>query len=121
MAGEGQRIKIEEKAFRFAKGVVELAMSLPQNETRFVLGKQLMRSGTSIGANIEEAQGGISKSEFIHSMNIAKKEARETIYWLRLLAEFDYVNKEKVNKLIGECEELIRMLTSIVKTAQERR
>ena len=112
--------KIEEKAFRFAKGIVELVTSLSQTDVRFVLGKQLMRSGTSIGANIEEAKGGISRPDFIHGMNVAKKEARETLYWLKLLSEFDYVNKERLKQLVSECDELVRMLTSIVKTSQEK-
>ena len=73
-------VRVEEKAFRFAKNIIELVISISQNDIKFVLGKQLMRAGTSIGANIEEAQGGISRRDFIHGMNIAKKEARETLY-----------------------------------------
>ena len=114
-------VKIEIKAFIFAKEVIKLALALPKNDLKFVLGKQLMKSGTSIGANIEEAQGGISKPDFIHCMNIAKKEARETIYWLKLLLEFDITNKQKIKKLVNECNELLRMLTSIVKTAQAKK
>ncbi|OGX08157.1 MAG: hypothetical protein A2Z88_09205 [Omnitrophica WOR_2 bacterium GWA2_47_8] len=110
--------KIEERTFLFSKNIIELVMSLSKNEIKFVLGKQLMRSGTSIGANVEEAQGGLSKKEFIHSMNVAKKEARETLYWLRLLLEFDAAGREKLKILILECDELKRMLTAIVKTSQ---
>ena len=111
-------MRVEEKAFKFAKNIIELVISISQNDIKFVLGKQLMRAGTSIGANIEEAQGGISRRDFIHGMNIAKKEARETLYWLRLLSEFNFVSKEKLKELIQECDELRRMLTSIVKTSQ---
>jgi len=100
-----KKVKVEEKAFIFAKKVIELVINIEKNEIRFSLGKQLIRSGTSIGANIEEAQGGISKKDFIHSMNIAKKESRETLYWLRLLAEFDYVNSTKLKSLIENCNE----------------
>ncbi|OGX24086.1 MAG: hypothetical protein A2787_01575 [Omnitrophica WOR_2 bacterium RIFCSPHIGHO2_01_FULL_48_9] len=112
--------KVEEKAFKFAKDIVQLVASLPSGEIRSILGKQLMRSGTSIGANIEEARGGISKPDFIHSMNVAKKEARESLYWLRLLSEFDSKNNEKLTQLAAECDELIRMLSAIVKTSQGR-
>jgi len=112
--------KIEEKAFVFAKNIIELVTSLSQGEIKFIVGKQLMRSGTSIGANIEEAKGGISRPDFIHNMNVAKKEARETLYWLKLLSEFESKNREKFKQLISECDELIRMLTAIVKTSQEK-
>ena len=112
--------KVEEKAFRFAKNIVELVLSLAQNDVRFVMGTQLMRSGTAIGANIEEAQGGISKRDFTHSMNVAKKEAREALYWRKLLSEFDFVDRQRLQKLILDCEELKRILTAIVKTSQER-
>ena len=115
-----KKIKVEEKAFRFAKDIIATVMSLPQNEYRFVLGKQLMRAATSIGANIEEAQGGITKRDFIHSMNIAKKEAREACYWLKLSSEFNVVNKSKIYDLIDKSEELRKILTSIVKTAQNK-
>ena len=109
---------VESKAFKFAKNIIDVVLSISKNEIKFVLGKQLMRSGTSIGANIEEAKGGILKPDFTHSMNIAKKEARETLYWLKLLVEFDFINKNKLNDLISDCEELIKILTSIVKSSQ---
>ena len=110
---------VESKSFKFAKNIIDLVLSISKNEIKFVLGKQLMRSGTSIGANIEEAKGGISKPDFIHSMNIAKKEARETLYWLRLLGEFDFISNNKLKYLINDCDELIKILTSIVKTSQK--
>ena len=102
--------KVEEKAFKFAKDIVQLVASLPSGEIRSILGKQLMRSGTSIGANIREAQSAESR----------KKEARESLYWLRLLSEFDSKNNEKLTQLAAECDELIRMLSAIVKTSQGR-
>jgi four helix bundle protein len=114
-----ERVKVDEKAFQFAKDIIKIVLSLSQSDLRYTLGKQLMRSGTAIGANIEEAQGGLSKKDFIHSMNIAKKEARETLYWLRLLAEFSIGSKDKINQLIIECEALKKILTSIVKPSQE--
>ncbi|MFA5088550.1 MAG: four helix bundle protein [Candidatus Omnitrophota bacterium] len=114
-----KNVKIEERSFRFAKGIIKIVVSLPNDNVKFVLGKQLMRSGTAIGANVEEAQGGISRADFIHSMNIAKKEARETAYWLRLLLEFDFSKKQSVEESLNECNELLKMLTAIVKTSQK--
>lgn len=114
-----EKVKVEDLAFRLAKNVIGLVLELPKNEVRFEIGRQLLRSGTSIGANIEEAQGGLSKKDFIHSMNIAKKEARETIYWLRLLADFDFVPKDKFSSAMKEAQDILRMLTSIVKTSQQ--
>jgi len=113
-----KKARIEEKAFEFSKRIIRFVLSLDKDELRFTAGKQVIRSGTSIGANIEEAQGGISKADFIHGMNIAKKEARETKYWLRLFSEFKKAKKEKIKSLINECDEILRMLTAIVKTAQ---
>ena len=102
---------VRNKSFQFALSAIELyKFMILKNE--FVLSKQLLRSATSIGANIEEADAGISKKDFTAKMSIASKEARESLYWLKLL---------EYSKLIeyNECEELIRLLTSIVKTAQK--
>jgi four helix bundle protein len=82
------------------------------------LANQLLRAGTSIGANIEEAQAGQSKSDFTAKMAIARKEARETLYWLRLLNAAQVVEAEKLNDITKEADELVRILTSIVKTSQ---
>lgn len=86
----------------------------------YVLSKQVLRSGTSIGANVNEAQAAQSKADFIAKMSIASKEARETKYWLDLLAETDFIDKtnQYTKDLIEESEELIKILTSIVKTSQ---
>lgn len=111
--------KVSAKAFDFARNVLGLVLKLPKDETRFVLGKQLLRAGTSVGANIEEALGGLSKRDFTHSMNIAKKEARESKYWLKLLRSvFDEEMTEKVDVLIKDANELIKILTAIVQTSQ---
>lgn len=83
-----------------------------------MLTKQLLRAGSSIGANIEEANAGQSKKDFIAKMAIASKEARETHYWLRLLRDSNYLNKQRADELIADCNELIRLLTAIVKTSQ---
>ena len=85
------------------------------------LGRQLLRSGTSIGANVEEGQASQSQADFISKYSIACKQARETHYWLRLLVESEIVPSERVKELTAECNELIAILTSIVKKAQDRR
>ena len=85
------------------------------------LANQLLRSGTSIGANIEEAQAGQSKADFIAKMSISRKESRETLYWLKLLAASELIDEIKLAELTKEADELVRILTSIVKTAQKGR
>jgi four helix bundle protein len=104
------------KSFDFALQVIALYKQMvAQNE--YVLSKQLLRSGTSIGANVEEATAAISKKDFAHKMSISSKEARETKYWLRLIKHSQIV-KVDVGDLINQIEELIRILTAIVKTSQ---
>ena len=83
------------------------------------LSKQILRSGTSIGANIEEANAGQTKKDFLAKMSIASKEARETLYWLKLLRDSDYIEEKIAKSLINDIEELVRILTSIVKTTQK--
>jgi four helix bundle protein len=84
-----------------------------------MLGKQLFRAGTSIGANVEEAQGGQSRADFISKISIARKEARETLYWLRLLSEAKFISPGKLTDVTGECNELISILTAIIKKNQK--
>jgi len=108
---------IEKKSFEFALKIIELYKKLlEQNE--YVLSKQLLRSGTSIGANVTEATAAQSKKDFITKMSIASKEARETKYWLTLLSKSKLVNIY-LNDYLLEIDELIKILTSIVKTSQE--
>jgi four helix bundle protein len=110
---------VGEKSYAFAVKVVRLYQYLAENKKEFVLGKQVLRSGTSIGANIEEAIGAISKKEFISKIQIAYKEARETKYWLRLLTDTGYLEHSVFVPLSIECDELIRMIASILKTSKE--
>ncbi len=112
---------ILDKSFEFAIRVVKLYKHLCDEKKEYVLSKQLLRSGTSIGANINEAQDGQSKADFIAKMSIASKEARESKYWISLLIKTDYLNKDDkhVQTLVNEIDEIVRMLTSIVKTGQE--
>jgi len=108
---------IEKKSFEFALKIIELYKKLiSQNE--YVISKQLLKSGTSIGANVSEASAAQSKKEFITKMSIASNEARETKYWLSLLSESKLVNINLENYL-SEINELIKILTSIVKSSQE--
>lgn len=108
---------IKEKSFRFSLQIIKLYKQLVC-ENEYILSKQLLKSGTSIGANIEEALAGQSKRDFIAKMSISSKEARETKYWLRLLKDSE-ITSINVNNLLKDVEELIRMLTAIVKTSQQ--
>jgi four helix bundle protein len=111
------RSVIREKSFLFALEVIELFKCL-QAEYEYVLSKQLLRSGTSIGANVEEALAGQSRRDFLAKMAVASKEARETRYWFVLLQK-SKLTKTELNQAIRNNEELIRILTSIVKTTAE--
>ncbi len=112
-------LKIQERSFAFAARIVRLCRFLEkQDRVSRPLANQLSRAGTSIGANIEEAQAGHSKADFTAKMSIARKEARETHYWLRLLKESELINGSMLTEIIQESEELVRILTSIVKTSQ---
>lgn len=111
---------ILDKSFNLAVRIVKLYQYLGAEKKEYVLSKQLLRSGTSIGANINEAQAGQSKNDFISKMSIASKEARETKYWIDLLTKTDYLNEKDshVKSLKIEIEEIIKLLTSIVKSSQ---
>ena len=104
------------RSFDFALAIIELYKQMIEQK-EFVLSKQLLRSGTSIGANIQEATAAISKKDFTSKMSIASKEARETKYWLQLLDRSKLVNLD-FSKLIEEADQLINILTAIVKTSQ---
>ena len=110
---------IRARSFEFACRIVKLHQYLQKcGGTEREIGRQLLRSGTSIGANLEEADAGQSKSDFISKCSIALKEARETHYWLRLLKDSKLMDEGCAKELLDRSEELIRMLTSIVKTTQ---
>ena len=111
-----------DKSFAFAVRIVRLYKYLCSKK-EYVLSKQLLRCGTSIGANVNEAQAGQSKADFIAKMSIASKEAREAKYWIELLIKTDYLNAQEqhTKSLLNEIEELIKLLTSIIKSSQESR
>ncbi|WP_066688437.1 four helix bundle protein [Christensenella intestinihominis] len=107
---------VAEKSFSFAVRIVKLYQYICNNKKEYVLFKQLLRSGTSIGANIQEALNGQSKRDFLSKMNIALKEAGETQYWLRLLTATEILTEKESRSILDDCTELLKMLTSIVKT-----
>ncbi len=108
---------IKNKSFQFSLKIIKLYKKL-LNEKEYIISRQLLKSGTSIGANVEEALAGQSKKDFIAKMSISSKEARETKYWLRLLKESE-LTSINVDDILIDIEELIKMLTAIVKTSQQ--
>ena len=107
---------IKEKSKAFALRIIRIYQYLREQKHEFVLSKQILRSGTSIGANIREAQRAQSKPDFYSKMNIALREADETSYWLELLFESEYIDKAAFESVYSDCEEIIKLLTSITKT-----
>ncbi len=108
---------IEVKSFKFAVRIVNVYKHLTREKKEFVLSKQLLRSGTSIGANVSEAQRGQSKADFIAKMSIALKEANESHYWIRLLYETNYLTQTQYASLEKDISEIIKILVSICKTS----
>ncbi|NRR93252.1 four helix bundle protein [Winogradskyella undariae] len=111
---------LRNKSYDFALKIVELYKSLTSEKREFILSKQLMRSGTSIGANIREAEFAQSNKDFIHKMSIALKEANETDYWLSILKDSNYIPNDSFDTLYNKNQELIRMLVSTIKTMKNK-
>lgn len=107
---------VQTKSYSFAIRIVEVYKYLNSEKKEFVLSKQLLRSGTSIGANVEEAISGQSRKDFFAKLTIAYKEARESHYWIRLLKDTNFLTVEQYNSLIGDVEELLKIIGSIQKT-----
>lgn len=114
---------ILDKSFAFAVRVVKLYKFLCDEKREYILSKQLLRAGTSIGANVNEAQAAQSKADFISKLSISSKEAREANYWINLLIETKYLNIDDVHvkSLKEDTEEIIKLLTSIIKSSQDRK
>ena len=110
---------IEMKSFQFSVRVVKLCRHLRERKREFIITKQLLRSGTSIGANIVEAQQAQSRPDFISKLSIALKEAVETDYWLRLLCATEYLSEKEFTSIYADCKELIKLLTSIIKSSKD--
>lgn len=106
---------IERKSFEFAVRIINLYKFVVYNKNETILAKQILRSGTSIGANVTEAQKGQSKADFYAKMNIALKEANETYYWLRLLCATDYISEKEFISLENDIKEIISILVAITK------
>lgn len=110
---------IVDKSKAFAIRTIKLYQYLCDEKKEFVMSKQLLRSGTSVGANVKEAIRGQSKDDFAHKMNISLKEASESEYWLELLHETGYITEVQFDSIIADCRELIRILTSIIKSSRK--
>ena len=111
---------IQDKTFAFAVRIVACCRNLQAEQKEFVISKQLLRSGTSIGANVEEAIGAQSRKDFAAKMSIAAKEARETMYWLRLLQTTKLLTGNGFDGLLSECREVLTILNSIILTTRSR-
>ena len=114
-----KRNVVQEKSFTFALSIVTVSRRLQFDHRELVLSKQLLRSGTSIGANIEEAIAAQSKKDFLAKMSIALKEARETHYWLRLIHQSGVMNDPDIDKLLHACQELVALLSRITLTTRQ--
>ena len=112
--------ELEERTKKFALRVIRLVQALPKGKVGDVIGYQLMKSGTSIGANYREAVRAVSKAEFICKIGIVEKESNETLYWLELLEESKIMDSEKLFDLKDECEQLLKIFTSTGKTAKRK-
>jgi four helix bundle protein len=110
---------VELKSYAFAIRIVRLYQHLCVEKKEYVLSKQVLRCGTSIGANVEEAIGGQSRADFVSKISIAYKEARETAYWLRLLKDTDYLTPAQFKDIHTDAEELCRIIASIQKSAKD--
>ena len=109
---------VKNKSFKFAVRVVKLYQYLCEEKKEFVLSKQLLRSGTSVGAMVREAEHAESKPDFKHKMAIAQKEINESIYWLELLEETDYLSNKQFESLNTDATEIIKLITSIIKSTK---
>jgi four helix bundle protein len=106
------------KSYAFALRIVKLYQFMVEERREFVLSKQVLRSGTSIGANIEESVHAQSKIDFVHKLSIGQKEANETKYWLRLLKDSGYIEEKLADSFLIDCEEIQRLLAASIKTAK---
>lgn len=111
---------IRNKSFTFAEEIIHICTYMIRNEREYVLGKQLMKSGTSIGANIEEAMQAQSRNDFISKLQISLKEAYENRYWIKLIVRTGYVKAEKMQHVRNEIESIIRILVAIIRSSKRK-
>jgi four helix bundle protein len=109
---------IVDKSYKFALRIINLYKYLITEKKEYVMSKQILRCGTSIGANINEAQSAETKPDFIHKMGISLKEVRETIYWLNLLRDSDYIDKKSFSSIEKDCAELLKLISKIILTSK---
>lgn len=112
---------IKNKSFEFALRIVKLYQYLAESKKEYVLSKQLLRSGTAIGALVRESEHAESKADFIHKLSISLKEANETDYWLELLFRSNYLDETEYNSMKNNIEEILKLLVSIIKTSKSQR
>ena len=111
---------LKDKSFQFALRIVKLNKFLAEEKREYVLSKQILRSGTSIGANIREAQNAQSSADFIHKLSISQKECDETMYWLELLHQSAYLSEAEYNPIYNDANELLKMLKSAIITSKNK-
>lgn len=111
---------VKSKSFSFALRIVKLYQFMNKEKKEFVLSKQLLRSGTAIGALVREAEHGESKADFVHKLAIAQKEANETEYWLELISQSGYLTENQFISILQDCTEIRKMLSSIILTTKRR-
>ncbi|MBC8147783.1 MAG: four helix bundle protein [Bacteroidetes bacterium] len=115
---KGKKNIVADKSYAFALRIIKLYKHLITKQKEYILSKQILRSGTSVGALVKEAEHAQSKADFLNKMNIALKEANETEYWLMLLKDSDYIDEKSYNSFHPDCSELIKLLVSIVKSTK---
>jgi four helix bundle protein len=115
-----KRETVKEKSFGFALRIVKLYKYLIDIKKEYVLSKQLLRSGTSVGANVREAQNAESTADFIHKLSISQKECDETIYWLELLHLSDYINEAEFQSIVSDAQEILKMLKRSIITSRKK-
>lgn len=111
---------LKEQSFEFALAIIAVYKQLTENNREYVLSKQLLRSGTSVGANIREAQNAQSRADFIHKLSISQKECDESLYWLELLHQSNFINDDLFIELHSKAESLLKMLRSAILTTKQK-
>jgi four helix bundle protein len=111
---------LKDKSFAFAIEIVKTYKALVEEKREYVMSKQLLRSGTSVGANIREAKNAESTNDFIHKLGISQKECDETLYWLELLKETEYLNQDAFGNLSDQANQILKMIRSTILTIQQK-
>jgi four helix bundle protein len=110
---------IKDKTYAFALKIIKMYQQIGKEKNEYVLSKQLLRSGTAVGASVSEAEHAQSKADFIHKLNIALKEANESLYWINLLKDSGYLSPASYNSLFEDCNEIVSILVAIIKTSKK--